>query len=152
MTNTTVTLIKGDGIGPEITDAVKRIFAAANVPIAWDEENAGQTTLAEVGELIPASLIASIKKNKVALKGPLTTPVGKGFKSVNVQLRQLFDLYQNVRPCVTTPGVSSRFTDVNLVIFREIPKAFTLAWSFSMSACKLPTPLAGLPGMAATAL
>lgn len=119
MTNTTVTLIKGDGIGPEITDAVKRIFAAANVPIEWDEENAGQTTLAEVGELIPASLIESIKKNKVALKGPLTTPVGKGFKSVNVQLRQLFDLYQNVRPCVTTSGVSSKFTDVNLVIFRE---------------------------------
>lgn len=119
MTNTIVTLIKGDGIGPEITDAVKRIVAAANVPIEWDEENAGQTTLVEVGELIPASLIESIKKNKVALKGPLTTPVGKGFKSVNVQLRQLFDLYQNVRPCVTTPGVSSKFTDVNLVIFRE---------------------------------
>ncbi len=116
---TTVTLIKGDGIGPEITDSVKRIFAAAGVPIEWDEENAGQTTLAEVGELIPASLIESIKKNKVALKGPLTTPVGKGFKSVNVQLRQLFDLYQNVRPCVTTPGVASKFTDVNLVIFRE---------------------------------
>ncbi|MBW3546190.1 MAG: NAD-dependent isocitrate dehydrogenase, partial [Bacteroidetes bacterium] len=90
MTNTIVTLIKGDGIGPEITDAVKRIVAAANVPIEWDEENAGQTTLVEVGELIPASLIESIKKNKVALKGPLTTPGGKGFMSVIVQLRQLF--------------------------------------------------------------
>ncbi|AHM60732.1 isocitrate dehydrogenase (NAD(+)) [Flammeovirgaceae bacterium 311] len=116
---TTVTLIEGDGIGPEITASVKRIFAAAGVPIQWEEENAGQTTLESVGELIPASLIESIKKNKVALKGPLTTPVGKGFKSVNVQLRQLFDLYQNVRPCVTTEGISSRFTDVNMVIFRE---------------------------------
>lgn len=116
---TTVTLIKGDGIGPEITESVKRIFAAAGVPIQWEEENAGQTTLAEVGELIPASLVESIKKNKVALKGPLTTPVGKGFKSVNVQLRQMFDLYQNVRPCVTTSGIQSKFSDVNLVIFRE---------------------------------
>jgi isocitrate dehydrogenase (NAD+) len=116
---TTVTLIKGDGIGPEITESVKRIFAAAEVPIQWEEENAGQTTLAEKGELIPNSLIESIKRNKIALKGPLTTPVGKGFKSVNVQLRQIFDLYQNVRPCVTTEGVQSKFTDIDLVIFRE---------------------------------
>lgn len=115
----TVTLIKGDGIGPEITDAVKKVFKAAQVPVSWEEENAGQTTLAECGELIPSSLIESIKKNKIALKGPITTPVGKGFKSVNVQLRQIFDLYQNVRPCVTTEGVESRFKDVNLVIFRE---------------------------------
>lgn len=114
-----VTLIKGDGIGPEITEAVKKIFAAAQVPIEWDEENAGQTTLEEKGELIPATLIESIKRHKVALKGPLTTPVGKGFKSVNVQLRQIFDLYQNVRPCVTTEGVESKFKDINLVIFRE---------------------------------
>lgn len=119
MAQQTVTLIKGDGIGPEITEAVKKIFAAAQVPIEWDEENAGQTTLEEKGELIPASLIESIKRHKVALKGPLTTPVGKGFKSVNVQLRQIFDLYQNVRPCVTTEGVESRFKDINLVIFRE---------------------------------
>lgn len=119
MAQQTVTLIKGDGIGPEITEAVKKIFAAAQVPIEWDEENAGQTTLEEKGELIPATLIESIKRHKVALKGPLTTPVGKGFKSVNVQLRQIFDLYQNVRPCVTTEGVESKFKDINLVIFRE---------------------------------
>lgn len=117
--STTVTLIKGDGIGPEITESVKKVFAAAQVPIQWEEENAGQTTLAQVGELIPGTLIESIKRNKIALKGPLTTPVGKGFKSVNVQLRQIFDLYQNVRPCVTTEGVTSRYTDINLVIFRE---------------------------------
>jgi isocitrate dehydrogenase (NAD+) len=115
----TVTLIKGDGIGPEITESIKKVFAAAQVPIQWEEENAGQTTLAQVGELIPGSLIESVKRNKIALKGPLTTPVGKGFKSVNVQLRQIFDLYQNVRPCVTTEGISSRYEDINLVIFRE---------------------------------
>ena len=114
-----VTLIKGDGIGPEITEAVKKVFKAAQVPIEWEEENAGQTTLESVGELIPESLIKSVEKNKVALKGPITTPVGKGFKSVNVQLRQKFDLYQNVRPCVSNEGITSRFKGVNLVIFRE---------------------------------
>jgi isocitrate dehydrogenase (NAD+) len=114
-----VTLIPGDGIGPEITEAVKAIFNAANVPLTWEEENAGQTTFEASGELIPATLIASLEKNKVALKGPITTPVGKGFKSVNVQLRQMFDLYSNVRPAKTTPGVNTRFDNVNLVLFRE---------------------------------
>ena len=114
-----VTLIPGDGIGPEITEAVKAVFSAAHVPVTWEEENAGQTTFDAVGELIPQTLIASINKNKVALKGPITTPVGKGFKSVNVQLRQMFDLYANVRPVKTTPGVNTRFDNVNLVLFRE---------------------------------
>ncbi|WP_161889738.1 isocitrate/isopropylmalate dehydrogenase family protein [Pontibacter russatus] len=114
-----VTLIPGDGIGPEITEAVKAVFSAAHVPVEWEEENAGQTTFDAVGELIPQTLIASINKNKVALKGPITTPVGKGFKSVNVQLRQMFDLYANVRPAKTTPGVNTRFDNVNLVLFRE---------------------------------
>lgn len=114
-----VTLIPGDGIGPEITEAVKAIFSAANVPVTWEEENAGQTTFDAMGELIPATLIASLNKNKVALKGPITTPVGKGFKSINVQLRQMFDLYSNVRPAKTTPGVNTRFDNVNLVLFRE---------------------------------
>lgn len=116
---TQVTLIPGDGIGPEITEAVKAIFAAANVPVTWEEENAGQTTFDSIGELIPATLIASLEKNKVALKGPITTPVGKGFKSINVQLRQMFDLYSNVRPAKTTKGVNSRYENVNLVLFRE---------------------------------
>lgn len=114
-----VTLIPGDGIGPEITEAVKAIFSAAQVPVTWEEENAGQTTFDAIGELIPATLIASLEKNKVALKGPITTPVGKGFKSINVQLRQMFDLYSNVRPAKTTPGVNTRFENVNLVLFRE---------------------------------
>ncbi|CAN5141503.1 isocitrate/isopropylmalate family dehydrogenase [soil metagenome] len=114
-----ITLIEGDGIGPEITLAVVRVFEATKVPIEWEWENAGQVSLTEKGELIPESLVASIKSNRVALKGPITTPIGKGFKSVNVQLRQMFDLYQNVRPCATTKGVESVFKGVDLVIFRE---------------------------------
>ncbi len=114
-----VTLIEGDGIGPEITRAVRAIFEASEVPIQWEEENAGQTALDQTGELLPASLMKSIERNKVALKGPITTPVGKGFKSVNVQLRQRFDLYQNIRPCKTTPGIVTKFDNVDLVLFRE---------------------------------
>jgi isocitrate dehydrogenase (NAD+) len=114
-----VTLIPGDGIGPEITEAIKTIFEAAQAPIIWEEENAGQETYDSKGELIPQSLISSLQKNRIGLKGPITTPVGKGFKSVNVQLRQMFDLYSNVRPCKTTPGVKTRFEDVNLVLYRE---------------------------------
>ncbi len=114
-----VTLIPGDGIGPEIVESIKDIFAAANAPIEWEEENAGQITFDQSGELIPQSLIDSINQNKIALKGPITTPVGKGFKSVNVQLRQKFDLYSNIRPCKTLPGVKTRFDNVNLVTFRE---------------------------------
>ena len=114
-----VTLIEGDGIGPEITRAVKEIFKVVEVPIQWEEENAGQTALDQTGELLPSSLIKSIERNRVALKGPITTPVGKGFKSVNVQLRQRFDLYQNIRPCKTTPGIVTKFDNVDLVLFRE---------------------------------
>lgn len=114
-----ITLIEGDGIGPEITESVKAIFKAAQVPVDWEEENAGQITFESKGQLIPDTLIASIKRNKVALKGPITTPVGKGFKSVNVQLRQMFELYQNLRPCASQEGLPSRFDNVNLVLFRE---------------------------------
>jgi len=114
-----VTLITGDGIGPEITESVKQIFNAAEVPIVWEEVNAGITSLEQGDELIPKVLIDSVNKNKVALKGPITTPVGKGFKSVNVQLRQMFDLYQNIRPCKSTPGIDSKFSNVDTVLFRE---------------------------------
>jgi isocitrate dehydrogenase (NAD+) len=116
---TAVTLIPGDGIGPEITASVKEIFEAAAAPITWEEHNAGETALATHGALIPDSLIASIKQNKVALKGPCTTPVGKGFKSVNVSLRQILDLYANIRPGRSIPGVETRFSGVDLVIVRE---------------------------------
>lgn len=114
-----VTLIEGDGIGPEITAAIVDIFKAAEVPITWERINAGRTVLEEEGQLVPDRLIESIKRNKVALKGPITTPVGKGFKSVNVQMRQMLDLYQNIRPCKTTPGVKTPFKNVDIVIFRE---------------------------------
>ncbi|MEM6629945.1 MAG: isocitrate/isopropylmalate family dehydrogenase [Bacteroidota bacterium] len=114
-----ITLIPGDGIGPEISDAVVNIFDAAGADLEYEEHIAGLTALREVGELIPPDLIESIQRNKVALKGPLTTPVGEGFKSINVTLRQMFDLYQNVRPIKSIEGVAEKFTDVDLVLFRE---------------------------------
>ncbi|WP_207493822.1 isocitrate/isopropylmalate dehydrogenase family protein [Aridibaculum aurantiacum] len=117
--NTTVTLIAGDGIGPEIVDAVKEIFSAAGAPVEWEEENAGQTTLDSQGELIPKTLLQSLERTKIGLKGPITTPVGRGFKSVNIQLRQYFDLYANVRPAKNIPGVATRFENVDIVLFRE---------------------------------
>ncbi|RDC62274.1 isocitrate/isopropylmalate dehydrogenase family protein [Adhaeribacter pallidiroseus] len=116
---TQITLIPGDGIGPEITEAVKTIFAAAEVPVTWEVENAGITTHNAGGLLIPVSLIASLNKNRVALKGPITTPVGGGFKSINVTLRQMFDLYQNVRPAKSTVGIETPFKFVDIVLFRE---------------------------------
>ncbi len=114
-----ITLIPGDGIGPEITEAVLAVLDAANADLEYDEHPAGLTALREEGDLIPPALVASIKENKVALKGPLTTPVGEGFKSINVTLRQMFDLYQNIRPVKSIPGIHSRFENVDLVLFRE---------------------------------
>jgi isocitrate dehydrogenase (NAD+) len=87
--------------------------------VQWEEQNAGQTTFDQSGELIPQTLLDSLEKNRVALKGPITTPVGKGFRSINITLRQKYDLYQNVRPAKTTEGIDSRYTGVNLVLFRE---------------------------------
>lgn len=114
-----VTLIPGDGIGPEITASVKAIFKAANAPIEWEIENAGQSTFDTSGELLPKSLLESLERNKVGLKGPITTPIGKGFKSINIQLRQHFDLYANVRPAKSIPGILTPFKNVDLVLFRE---------------------------------
>lgn len=115
----TVTLIPGDGIGTEIVEAVQEVFQAANAPIQWEVQIAGKTAYEKYGELMPSSLLESIERNKVALKGPVETPVGGGFKSINVSLRQKYDLYQNVRPCKNTVGINTRFTDVDLVLFRE---------------------------------
>lgn len=114
-----ITLIPGDGIGPEITEAVLAILDEAGADLDYDEHQAGLTALREEGDLIPPALIESIKENKVALKGPLTTPVGEGFKSINVTLRQMFDLYQNIRPIKSVPGLATRFENVDLVLFRE---------------------------------
>ncbi|WPC42298.1 isocitrate/isopropylmalate dehydrogenase family protein [Clostridium sp. JS66] len=114
-----ITLIPGDGIGPEVTLAAKRIIDASGVEIEWDVVEAGAAVIEEYGTPLPDYVLESIKKNKVALKGPVTTPVGKGFRSVNVTLRQNLNLYSNVRPIKSYEGVESRFNDVDLVIFRE---------------------------------
>ena len=114
-----VTLIPGDGIGPEITRAVTAVLAAAQAPVQWEEQTAGAAVLEAEGAVLPQRVLDSIAKNKVALKGPITTPIGKGFRSVNVALRKALDLYACVRPAKTLPGVKSRYTDVDLVIVRE---------------------------------
>ena len=115
----TITLIPGDGIGPEVTAAVTRILATAGVDIQWERFEAGVTAVKHHGTSLPAELLDSIRKNKVALKGPVTTPVGEGFTSVNVGLRKALDLYANLRPVRNLPHVRSRFEHVDLVIVRE---------------------------------
>jgi isocitrate dehydrogenase (NAD+) len=114
-----ITLIPGDGIGPEVTGAVESIIAAAGVDITWERHNAGVTAVETHGTPLPDDLLASVRRNKVALKGPVTTPVGEGFTSVNVGLRKALDLYANVRPVANLPHVRSRFENVDLVIIRE---------------------------------
>lgn len=114
-----ITLIPGDGIGPEVTAAAKKVLDASGVNIKWDIVKAGSEVIEEYGTPLPEYVLDSIKKNKIALKGPVTTPVGKGFRSVNVTLRKTLNLYANVRPIKTYEGVKSRYKDVDLVIFRE---------------------------------
>ena len=114
----TVTLIPGDGIGPAITDAVVRILAASGAPIEWDRQQAGLAAVESGHDLLPQETLDSIERNRVALKGPLTTPVGAGFRSINVALRKHFDLYSNVRPAKSiVPG--GRYEEIDLVIVRE---------------------------------
>jgi isocitrate dehydrogenase (NAD+) len=114
-----ITLIPGDGIGPEVAEAVVRIFKVAGLDIEWDRHDAGVIAFEKTSETLPAALLDSIKRNKVALKGPVTTPIGQGFTSVNVGLRKALDLYANLRPVRNLPGVQSRYSDVDLVIVRE---------------------------------
>jgi isocitrate dehydrogenase (NAD+) len=115
----TVTLIPGDGIGPEVTEAVVRIFKIAQIDIEWERHDAGVTAFKRFGQSLPGALLDSIRRHRVALKGPVTTPIAEGFTSVNVGLRKALDLYANLRPVRNLPGVQSRFSDVNLVIVRE---------------------------------
>ena len=117
--NHTITLIPGDGIGPEVTDAVLRILKSTGVSIDWDSHPAGVVAFERTGQALPVELIDSIRRNKVALKGPVTTPIGQGFTSVNVGLRKALDLYSNLRPVWNLPGVAARFQGVDLVIVRE---------------------------------
>ena len=115
----TITLINGDGIGPEISDAVMKIIKASGLEINWDVQTAGAEVAEVEGTPLPERVIASILKNKVALKAPVTTPIGKGFRSVNVQLRKDLDLYANLRPCKNLPNVKTSFENVDLVVVRE---------------------------------
>ena len=115
----TITLIPGDGIGPEVTSATVRIIEAAGVEIEWETHYAGAQALAKFGDTLPKELLDSIKRNRVALKGPITTPVGKGFTSVNVGLRKALDLYANLRPVKALPNVPCRYPEVDLVVVRE---------------------------------
>jgi len=114
-----ITLIPGDGIGPEVTESVVRIFKAAALDIEWERHDAGVTAFEKYKQSLPLSLLESIRRNKVALKGPVTTPIAEGFTSVNVGLRKALDLYANLRPVRNLPGVASRFSDVDLIIVRE---------------------------------
>ena len=114
-----ITLIPGDGIGPEVSLAAKRCVEATGVKIEWEEALAGQDALDKFNDLLPQSTIDSIRRNKVALKGPITTPIGRGFRSVNVAIRHVLDLYACVRPAKSYPGVKSRYKGIDLVIVRE---------------------------------
>jgi isocitrate dehydrogenase (NAD+) len=114
-----ITLIPGDGIGPEVTEAVVRILKASGVAIEWERHFAGELAVKKTGSPLPHELLDSIHRNKVALKGPVTTLIGEGFTSVNVGLRKALDLYANLRPVWNLPGVRTVFSDVDLVIVRE---------------------------------
>ena len=116
---TPVVLIAGDGIGPEVTAAMKAVMAAAGADVAWVEAAAGLPALERFGDLLPPDTLALIRRHRVALKGPLTTPVGKGFRSINVRLRKELDLYASIRPLRTLPGVKTPYTGVDLVVVRE---------------------------------
>ena len=119
MSSNKVVLIPGDGIGPEITAATLKVIEAAGAKIDWVERMAGESALEAKGEVLPQDTLDGIEEHGVALKGPCTTPVGKGFKSVNVQLRKAFDLYAAVRPVRNLPGVETRYTGVDLIVIRE---------------------------------
>ena len=114
-----ITLIPGDGIGPEITSAMRKVMKASGVDIEWRIQNGGASVMEKEGTPLPQNLLDSITETKIAIKGPLTTPIGAGFRSINVALRKYFDLYINLRPTLSIPGTGARYTDVDIVIFRE---------------------------------
>ncbi|MBP5274113.1 MAG: isocitrate/isopropylmalate dehydrogenase family protein [Abditibacteriota bacterium] len=119
MSKYTITLIPGDGTGPELTEATRRVIEASGADIEWDVREAGIDIMETAGTPLPPDVLDSLRKNRLGLKGPITTPIGKGFRSVNVALRKELDLYACVRPCKYYKGIRSRYTDVDLVIFRE---------------------------------
>lgn len=115
----TVTLIPGDGIGPEITDCVVKIIKKSGLEINWDIQPAGKDVIKKEGTPLPQRVLDSIKKNKIALKAPVTTPIGEGFRSVNVSLRKELDLYANLRPCKNIKGIKTKFDNVDIIVVRE---------------------------------
>ena len=115
----TITLIPGDGIGPEISQATQQVIDATGVSIEWEVLDAGERAIEATGQPLPQAVLDSVRRNRVAIKGPITTPVGKGFRSVNVGLRKALDLYANIRPCKTRKGVRSRYDNIDLVVVRE---------------------------------
>ena len=114
-----VTFIPGDGVGPELSEATRRVLEATGVQFDWEEQQAGADIMEEHGTPLPDHVLESIRRNGVAIKGPITTPVGTGFRSVNVALRKELDLFACLRPCKTYPGVRSRYEGVDVVIVRE---------------------------------
>lgn len=117
--NKTIAVIRGDGIGPEIMDASLRVLDALKVGLNYDFVDAGMSALEKSGDLLPAATLDAIGRHHIALKGPLTTPVGEGFTSINVELRRRFDLYANVRPAITFPGTKARYENIDLITVRE---------------------------------
>ena len=115
----TITMIPGDGIGPDVTTSVQEVIEALGVDIEWEIAEAGETVMDDEGTPLPESVLESIRRNKIAIKGPLTTPVGAGFRSVNVALRKELDLYANVRPALSMPGINMPFENIDIITFRE---------------------------------
>ncbi len=115
----TVTLIPGDGTGPELTAAMRRVVDASGAKLQWEIADAGEEAAAKHGTPLPQSTLDSIRRNRVAIKGPISTPIGSGYRSVNVAMRKEFDLYAGIRPCKSIPGIPGKFSDVDLVIVRE---------------------------------
>ncbi|CAN5682380.1 isocitrate/isopropylmalate dehydrogenase family protein [soil metagenome] len=134
---TTVTLIPGDGIGPEVSEATQRAVGALDAAVEWEVHEAGAAALEKHGTPLPPHVLESIKRNQVALKGPVTTPVGTGFRSINVALRQELDLFASVRPCRLFPGVSARFDDVDIVVVRENTEDLSEGIEFERSSKEL---------------
>lgn len=114
-----ITLIPGDGIGPEVAASARKVIDSSGVEVEWEIHNAGSAVWEATGSLVPDEVFMSLEKNRVALKGPITTPVGKGFRSINVMLRNKYDLYVNLRPVMSIPGIQTPFEGIDLVIFRE---------------------------------
>src|SRR3954447_9532577 len=142
-----VTLIPGDGTGPELTEATRRVLEATGVGFDWDVQQAGVDVMETAGTPLPDETLASVKQNKVALKGPITTPIGTGFRSVNVALRHELGLYACLRPCKTYPGVRSRYEGVDVVIVRENTEDLYAGIEFSSGSADAHKVIAELNGL-----